>query len=97
MRKAYRYIDDDRAVVTRPAAMSEVQALKALRTGNASFFLDSDPTGTGRKMAEIRGLEKAVHDMLETGWTRSKNDLNEFKRQLWEKNEMLAERLIRDM
>ena len=30
LRRTYGYIDDVRAVVTRPAAMSEVQALKAL-------------------------------------------------------------------
>lgn len=97
MRKAYGYIDDDRVVVTRPAAMREVQALKALRTGNASFFLDSDPIGIGRTMGEIRGLNEAVQDMLDQGWFRDRAHTRAYKEQLWRKNEVLAERLIRDM
>lgn len=97
MRKAYRYIDDDRVVVTRPAAMSEVSALKALRTRDASFFLDSDPSGLGRKMSEIHGLESAVHEMLEIGWIREKRAVDKYKRELWHRNEVLAERLLRDM
>ena len=38
-RHTYGFIDDDRIVVTRPAMMSEVQALRALRTGDAAPFL----------------------------------------------------------
>lgn len=96
MRKAYDYIDDDRVVVTRPAAMSEVSALKALRTGDASFFLSSDPTGTGRRMSDILGLEIAVQSMLEIGWVRRKEDVDDYKQAVWHKNELLAGRLIRD-
>ncbi|KAF7345367.1 putative eukaryotic translation initiation factor 5 [Mycena venus] len=44
IRKSYTYLDDDRAVVTRPAAMREVEALRALRTGDAEHFLQK--TGT---------------------------------------------------
>lgn len=97
MRKAYDYIDDDRVVVTRPAAMNEASALKALRTGDASFFWDSGATGTGRKMSTIHGLESAVRVMLEKGWIRDKGAVTEYKHQLWRKNELFAERLIRDM
>ena len=50
MRMAYGYIDDDRVVVTRPAAMREVLALKALRTKDgSSFLLLSDTTGNWKK------------------------------------------------
>ena len=97
MRKAYRYIDDDRVVVTRPAAMSEVSALKALRTRDASFFLNFDPSGVGRNMSDILGLDSAVDRMLEVGWVREKRDVDEYKRELWKKNEALAERLLRDL
>ena len=55
-RRTYEFIDDDRIVVTRPAAMSEVQALKALRTGDASSFLALDPAGTGLSMGEHQAL-----------------------------------------
>jgi hypothetical protein len=96
MRKAYRYIDDNRVVVTRPSAMREIAALKALRTGDASFFLDSDPTETGRKLSDILGLQEAVQNMLTLGWLRRKSDVDEYKRQLWQKNEALAQRIIRD-
>ncbi|KAI0699808.1 hypothetical protein BC835DRAFT_1267341 [Cytidiella melzeri] len=97
MRKAYGYIDDDRVVVTRPSAMSEVSALKALRTGDASFYLQSDPTGTGRNMSSVLGLETAVQSMLEVGWIRHREEVNEYKQAIWHKNNMLAERLIRDL
>ncbi|KAI0092484.1 hypothetical protein BDY19DRAFT_883745 [Irpex rosettiformis] len=97
LRKAYRYIDDDRVVVTRPAAMREVSALKALRTRDASFFLKSDPSGVGRNLSDILGLESAVDNMLEVGWVRQKKDVDEYKQELWHRNELLAERLLRDM
>ena len=96
MRGAYQYIDDDRVAITRPAAMGEVSALKALRTRDAAFFLNSDPSGVGRNMSEILGLESAVNIMVEGGWIRQKSDVDEYKRQLWRKNELLAERLLRD-
>lgn len=97
MRKAYGYIDDDRVVVTRPAAMHEIHALKALRTGDASFFLDSDSATPGRKMRDIRGMEKTVRRMLQTGWARSKEKVAQFKQELWQRNEAVVERLIRDL
>ena len=96
MRKAYGYIDDDRVVVTRPAAMREVHALKALRTRNASVFLESDPTGSGHRMAQIAGLESSVYRMLEEGWTREKQETAEFKRELWHRNEIVIRRLLSD-
>ena len=95
MRKAYGYIDNDRAVVTRPAAMREVYALRALRTGDASSFLDSDPTGSGLKMRNIRGLEDAVHDMLAKGWTRDGSAVRQYKNELWDRNEVAIQRLLR--
>ena len=96
MRKAYGYIDDDRAVVTRPAAMREVQALLALRTGDATPFLESDPTASGLQMVNIRGLEDAVHDMLSKGWVRDSQAVRRFKEELWERNEVVVQRLLRD-
>ena len=97
MRRAYGYIDDDRVVVTRPAAMREVHALRALRTGNAASFLESDPTGTGHKMAEIRGLETAVQELLSKGWIREKTATRQFKQELWDKNERVIGKLLRTL
>ncbi|KAI1788969.1 hypothetical protein LXA43DRAFT_974565 [Ganoderma leucocontextum] len=75
LRRTYGYIDDARAVVTRPAAMSEVQALKALRTGNASAFLNSDPAGVGVAMGEVQGVRKVVDRMLAEGWVRDRREI----------------------
>jgi len=47
LRKAYTYADDDRVTLTYPAVMAEIDAIKALRTRNASDFLASDPSGSG--------------------------------------------------
>lgn len=96
MRQAYGYIDDDRVVVTRPAAMREVFAIKALRTGDPSFFLESDPLGNGHKMSEIRGLDTAVKDMVSAGWRRTNDAVNQFKEKLWARNEAVIGRLLRD-
>ncbi|TBU27700.1 hypothetical protein BD311DRAFT_664971 [Dichomitus squalens] len=74
LRRTYGYIDDARAVITRPAAMSEVQALKALRTGNASSFLESDPAHTGLAMGEVKGVRDAVDRMLMEGWIEANSE-----------------------
>ena len=97
MRKAYGYIDDDRAVVTRPAALREVEALKVLRTGNATSFLDSVSASTGRQMRDIRGLDKAIQRMLDVSWIRTHEELVQYKREIWHRNENLIERLIRGL
>lgn len=96
MRKAYKYIDDDRVVVTRPSAMREVQALKALRTGNASWFLDREPTGDGIPLSAVGGLVAGIREMLNQGWTRRSQDVREYKGELWKANKVVVERLLRD-
>lgn len=97
MRQAYGYIDDDRVVVTRPAAMREVHALKALRTGNASSFLEWDPLNVGYPMSSIRSLDRGVKEMLSKGWIREKDSVIGYKRELWRANDNLLNRLIRDL
>lgn len=96
MRRVYGYIDDDRAVVTRPAAMREVHALKALRIGDATSFLESDPAGSGFKLSSNGPLTTAVERMVRSGWERDRGSFREFKEELWEKNEMAVERLLHD-
>ncbi|KAJ3558614.1 hypothetical protein NM688_g815 [Phlebia brevispora] len=97
MRRAYGYIDDDRVVVTRPAAMREVHALKTLRTGDMSSFLQSDPTSSGYSMAKVRGAEEGVRAMFSKGWLREYDEVNRFKRELWHRNEEVVERMLRDL
>ncbi|OBZ71969.1 hypothetical protein A0H81_08138 [Grifola frondosa] len=96
-REAYGYIDDDRAVITRPAAMHEVHALRALRTGNASAFLNSDPTGTGHPMSTSPLLAEAVRSMIEEGWYATKKSFYAFKKDVWQSNRDVVERLLRDL
>ena len=67
IRRTYGYIDDPRATVTRPAAMSEVQALRALRTRDLAPFLLSDPGETGVTMGENPRVRVAAERMVREG------------------------------
>ncbi|TFK88373.1 hypothetical protein K466DRAFT_489086 [Polyporus arcularius HHB13444] len=96
-RHTYGFIDDDRIVVTRPAAMSEVQALKALRTGDASSFFASDPAGTGMTMGEIPAVRAGVEQMMWNGWVKSKSEWEEWREWLRQQNTQVAERILRDI
>ena len=96
MRRAYKYIDDDRAVVTRPSAMREVQAIRALRTGNASWFLERDSIDDGIPLSSVSELVAGVREMLDRGWTRTKTDLREYKEGLWKQNDLVVYHLLTD-
>ena len=96
-RRTYGFIDDDRIVVTRPAAMSEVQALKALRTRDASAFLASDPAGIGMSMGEMPAVREGVEKMMRNGWVKSNNDWEAWRARLWENNNQVAGRILRDI
>ena len=61
-RRTYGFIDDDRVVVTRPALMSEVQALRALRTGDAAPFLAAPVAGTGMPAGDMPAVRAGVGD-----------------------------------
>ncbi|KAF8206216.1 hypothetical protein K438DRAFT_1816814 [Mycena galopus ATCC 62051] len=76
IRNAYKYADDDRAVVTRPAATREVEALRALRTGDTSYFLNKTGISTDSPTAE------AAEKMLRLGWVRSE-EFRVFKQNIW--------------
>jgi hypothetical protein len=87
---AYTYANDDRAVVTRPAAMREVEALRALRTGDASHFYDR------YKILPDSPVRQSAEEMMHRGWTRSKDDSQSFKEGIWKANDQVVERLLRD-
>ncbi|TFK88374.1 hypothetical protein K466DRAFT_489070 [Polyporus arcularius HHB13444] len=95
-RKKYGYIDDVRAVITRPAAMPEVQALKALRTGNASAFLASDPADIGKAMGELPAVRRDVEKMMQEGWVRGRREWMEWREGVWEKNRQVARKILTD-
>ncbi|KAL0955052.1 hypothetical protein HGRIS_003970 [Hohenbuehelia grisea] len=96
-RATYTYSDDDRAVVTRPAVMREIAAIRALRTNNASDFLEGDPTGTGVPMSANPLMRAAVQDMLARGWQRSKAEFRQFKEDVWRANEEVMAQILRDL
>lgn len=99
MRRSYAYVDDDRAVVTRPAAMREVAALKALRTGDPSPFLETSMPNmqVDKKLGSNTVIRDGVRDMISRGWARKGNDMENFKSDLWERNDILAQRILRDL
>ncbi|KAI0662861.1 hypothetical protein C8Q70DRAFT_954215 [Cubamyces menziesii] len=96
-RRTYGYIDDSRAVITRPAAMPEVQALKALRTGDVSAFLSSDPADIGLSIGSLHPVRDGVADMLREGWVRDRKSWDEWKQGVWRKNREVAEKILRDI
>ncbi|KAK0193988.1 hypothetical protein F5146DRAFT_413805 [Armillaria mellea] len=89
MKKAYTYVNDDRVVITRPAAMGEIDAVKALRQGSALDFLEHSDYN-----APIRD---SVHRMMRRGWVRNREEVRAFKQSLWERNERVVERMLRDL
>ena len=92
MRAAYGYIDDDRAVVTRPAAMSEVQALMALRTHSLRYFVEQEADGAAAPALPVGALVSDIRDMLHRGWVRDPSDLRRYKERLWRANEEVVRR-----
>lgn len=97
MREAYTHIDDDKITITRPAAMSEVQAIRALRTRDSSVFLSSDPTNSGIRLGDHRKIREAVEEMMKKGWVRTREGFEDCKRRTWEKNEIVMMRILRDL
>ncbi|KAF7351772.1 putative eukaryotic translation initiation factor 5 [Mycena sanguinolenta] len=87
-RLSYTHIDDDRVVIKRPAFMSEVDVLRALRTRSASHFFQKTAT------ARDSPAGKAVEDMVRLGWARGAEDSVEVKRRVWEANEAVVERVL---
>ncbi|KAF7974651.1 hypothetical protein HWV62_11530 [Athelia sp. TMB] len=98
-RNSYSYLDDDRVLVTHPAAMSEVAAtgIKALRTRDASEFLSSDPSGLGLAMGSHAGIRQAVVTMLSLGWARPKSGFEEWKAGVWARNDDVVARILSDL
>jgi hypothetical protein len=94
---AYSYIDDDRVVITYPAVMTEMDAIKALRMRSASQFLASDPSSSGMTMGSNSAVRSAVEKMMREGWIRPKAGFQDFKRGVWAANDLVVKKLLRDL
>jgi hypothetical protein len=97
LREAYPEIDDDKITITRSAAMSEMQAIRALRKRDASAFLASDPANSGIKLGDHRGIRETVEEMMRKGWIKTKEAFEDCKRKTWEKNDIVMMRILRDL
>jgi len=96
-REAYTYLDDDQVTVTYPAVMTEIDAIRALRTRNASAFLESDPSGSGIKLGFNVAIRRAVEEMMAKGWVRTKGGFEDRKRKIWAANDVVVRKLLYDM
>ncbi|KAH6914689.1 hypothetical protein BKA70DRAFT_1510095 [Coprinopsis sp. MPI-PUGE-AT-0042] len=94
LREAYTYIDNDAVTVTRPAVMSEIQAIKALRSGNASAFLESDPSWSGVTMGSNPRVKEDVDRMMREGWMRPKEGFDACKQRAWGENERVMRSIL---
>jgi hypothetical protein len=97
MRSLYGWIDDDRIVVTRPAVMSEITAIRTLRTGDSSSFWQEIHDSDFRQLESSRPLRAAVDNMIREGWRRTRADFDPVKQNIWEANNYVVERLLRDL
>ncbi|KAG8984518.1 hypothetical protein FRB94_006671 [Tulasnella sp. JGI-2019a] len=80
LRESYTYLEDSVTIV-RPQAISEIQAIKVLRTG-VMPEVDS-PT-----------LENDIRRMMVGGWRRSTSQFDAFKQKIWDKNDELVTRVL---
>ena len=96
IREAYSHLDDDGVVVTRPAVMSEITAIRSLRTNNISTFLASDPAQSGVSFGRHPRLRGEAEQMLRASWHRTRGGFDAVKRQIWDQNEAVVTRLVFD-
>jgi hypothetical protein len=96
-REAYTHLDDDQVTVTYPAVMTEIDAIRALRTRNASAFLESDPSGSGITLGSNLAVRRAVEKMMAQGWIRARRGFEDRKRKIWEANDMVVGKLLHDL
>jgi hypothetical protein len=87
MREAYAFLDDD-VIVTRPQALREIFAVKALRTGQ---WLPRP--GIKNQVTEAK---TAVDKMIKKGWMRSEEQFTRFKDGSWANNTEVVRRILKD-
>ncbi|KAG8908193.1 hypothetical protein FRB99_008736 [Tulasnella sp. 403] len=84
LREAYKFLDDA-ATIVRPQAISEIQALKALRTGIPPQLATNNPM-----------FVADVERMMAQGWRRPREGFEKLKERLWTANEQVIDRILRD-
>jgi hypothetical protein len=89
MRQTYTFLDDDRVIVTRPQALREIFAVKALRTGQWS------PRPNVQE--HLKDVTMHAERMIEKGWIRSAEQFAEFKEGIWEQNAEVMRRILHDI
>jgi hypothetical protein len=89
LREAYTHLDDDRVSITYPAVMTEIDAIRALRTQDASACLASDPSGSGVTLGSNSAVREAVEEMLEKDWIRTSEEFEDSKREIWAANDLV--------
>jgi hypothetical protein len=77
--------------------MSEIDALKALRTGDASDFLASDPSNSGIPIGSNVAVRKEVEQMITKGWVRTKTEFDDVKRGVWAANELVVMKMLANL
>ena len=80
---------DDRVTITRPQAVREVFAVKALRTGKWS-----PRPAIGYQVKEVA---RDVKNMIEKGWVRSADQFATFKEERWAQNRDAVQRILNDV
>jgi hypothetical protein len=96
LREAYTHLDDDRVSITYPAVMTEIDAIRALRTQDASAFLASDPSGSGVTLGSNSAVREAVEEMLEKDWIRTSEEFEDSKREVLAANDLVVMKLLQD-
>jgi hypothetical protein len=96
-RETYTYLDDDRVMITYPAVMTEIDAIRALRTRNASAFLASDPSSSGITLGSRGAVRRSVEEMMAKDWVRTKRGFEDRKGELWAANDAVARKLLKDL
>ncbi|KAG9022344.1 hypothetical protein FRB95_014926 [Tulasnella sp. JGI-2019a] len=87
MRNSYKYINDDRLLITRPQALREVETILALRTGSTNHILNRH--NSTRLMQE-------VDEMIRLGWKRPLSGFLNLKKELWKRNEQVIWSMLTD-
>jgi len=90
MRESYSFLDD-RIIITRPHALREIFAVKALRTGQWS------PPPSMQNQMNVKKVKMGVDKMIEEGWIRTPELFAEFKDGVWEDNRDVVRRILKGL
>ncbi|KAG9040459.1 hypothetical protein FS837_000599 [Tulasnella sp. UAMH 9824] len=94
------------SMILRPSGVSEMDAIGLFRGARVSAEVAEPPTGKSHpphpSNESSQGLDASpelvedVKRMLSQGWKRSDESFARFKREIWEQNERVVDRLLKD-